>query len=299
MNEANKVNDEKIKELETNKDNELLKNIEEKDNEILKLKNELQELAEKIKSKNEEVLMLQNQTQELNEEMEKLRNSMEESQRDLESLRKVAANETIKKTEEITSLKSDLDKIKEEISQKNRQLEFNAKTLMENENKLKTFELQTLENMKLKKTWEESLKKIPISKKISDGGIQYSMFEQGNKMLFMPHSPGIYVALLLTEISGDKKHSSKSSANVVKNKINNYVFLDLKSLPSKLQKILMNFSMLVIGISKEISECSATEGNMYKLEKGQKYYQCTLEKLENIVGFEADEPLLTNYEFLH
>ncbi len=57
--------------------------------------------------------------------------------------------------------------------------------------------------------------------------------------------------------------------------------------------------MLVIGVVKEATCCTATDDqNPFKLAKNQKYYLCTLQRLENIVGFEGDQPVLTNYEFL-
>ncbi len=83
-------------------------------------------------------------------------------------------------------------------------------------------------------------------------GITYTILEKGCKMLFMPHSPGIYVALMLNDLceedskDRDRKQMTgkKPSLNVVKKKLNNYIFLDLQSLPEKLQTILVYEIML-------------------------------------------------------
>ncbi len=97
-------------------------------------------------------------------------------------------------------------------------------------------------------------------RKSTGEGITYSVLEKGNRMLFMPHSPGVYVALMLADITGaedskdkdksgdkdkdkdkDKKQMTgkKATANVTKKKMNNYVFLDIQSLAKNLQTILM------------------------------------------------------------
>jgi hypothetical protein len=57
--------------------------------------------------------------------------------------------------------------------------------------------------------------------------------------------------------------------------------------------------MLVVGVVKEITTQVATpEHNPYNLAPSQRYVQCSLQRLENIVGFEGDEAVLTNYEFV-
>eukprot|EP00826_Nyctotherus_ovalis_P011578 TRINITY_DN13012_c0_g1_i2.p1 TRINITY_DN13012_c0_g1~~TRINITY_DN13012_c0_g1_i2.p1 ORF type:complete len:1037 (+),score=385.16 TRINITY_DN13012_c0_g1_i2:1722-4832(+) len=227
--------------------------------------------------------------------IENLKSSNEKYKIELESAYKIEA----KSSETISSLKTKLEKVKGEITEKDKIIETNIRDLSITKSRLESFGKRIAENEKLKNLWEESMRNASTANKFSSGGIHYSMLEKGGKMLFMPHSPGIYVALLLAELSGDEDKGAtagkKSGMGVVKKKMSSYVFLDLQSLPDKLQKILMNFSMLVIGIVKEVVQLKAGEENCYKLEKGQKFYKCTLQRLENIVGFEADEPLLTNY----
>lgn len=56
--------------------------------------------------------------------------------------------------------------------------------------------------------------------------------------------------------------------------------------------------MLLIGIINEVTPHIATdEKNIYRLPKNQKYYLCSLQRINNIVGFENEDALLTNYEF--
>ena len=305
------LNDMKIKasELELNIQNKS-KEIKELVNENTKLKNSITEVVnankeevEKLKkdhkseykAKEEEMAKLK---AELNGEIECLKKVERESRGKIELLQQTT-NEATKKDEEIIILKIDLEKANEQLAIKEEQLKSNKKTIQEANRQLESFKEQINEYHKLKQTWESSLRQLNTSKKINAETIHYSVFEKGNRMLFMPHSPGIYVALLLTEITGEEKKGTKSSLSVIKTKINNYVFLDLQSLPMKLQKILMNFSMLVIGVVKDISQHIAEENNAYKLEKGQNYYQCTMQRMENIVGFEAEEPLLTNYQLIN
>jgi hypothetical protein len=86
-----------------------------------------------------------------------------------------------------------------------------------------------------------------------------------NRFLFMPHSPGVYLALLLKDAKDieeeayqsldliDKQSSAESlaisesqsnkskSKPVSRNFINNYLFLDLSSLSKSFQTILNSF----------------------------------------------------------
>lgn len=253
-------------------------------------------LHKKLAEKEAEIVKIQQELQKYTTLVDSLQKQEEQYKHNIETLKTAAETEKQQTGQEINALRVSLQKAKDVASEKEKILEINAKTLLETRTKLESCE-------KIKESLEESMRtaNATISKKYASEGIHYGLLEKGNKMLFMPHSPGIYVALLLSELNGeeDKKQatSKKSGANVVKKKMSSYVFLDLGSLPEKLRTILTTFSMLVIGIIKEVNSYNASEENPYNLEKGQKYYQCSLQRLENIVGFEADEPLLTNYEF--
>jgi len=307
--QAKEVELDKLKAKEAGTQSQLLS----KDQDLLEVRKSLEEKQRKIDKLNECNKELNKKLTDMNNEVkEKIQanakdkeNCLSEEQGNIKDMTELIekykselefAHETeAKNNEAISLLKTKLEKVQEEIAAKDKIIEVNIKDLSITKSRLESFEKQIEENQKFKNLWEESTRN-----KFSSGGIHYSILEKGGKMLFMPHSPGIYVALLLTEPSGDesKTQTTGNKSGVVKKKLASYVFLDLHSLPDKLQKILMNFSMLVIGIVKDTVQLKATEDNSYKLPKGQVFYQCTLQSLENIVGFETDEPLLTNYEFM-
>ena len=55
--------------------------------------------------------------------------------------------------------------------------------------------------------------------------------------------------------------------------------------------------MLVIAKISSIKQAKATEDcNPYDLEVGTLFYQCQINKIENIVGFEGDAYGFTNYQ---
>ena len=69
-------------------------------------------------------------------------------------------------------------------------------------------------------------------------------FGEGLRVLFMPHSPGIYAALVLkeygetTEAVMSQSQMRKHSSGVSKKTIKNNLFLNLASLSKNLQTIL-------------------------------------------------------------
>jgi len=78
--------------------------------------------------------------------------------------------------------------------------------------------------------------------------------------------------------------------------IKNNLFLDVESLSKNLQIILNNYQMIVIARVKGISKHKATESyNPFGLENAETFFQCQIEKLEHIVGFESDEFSFTDY----
>jgi hypothetical protein len=55
--------------------------------------------------------------------------------------------------------------------------------------------------------------------------------------------------------------------------------------------------MLVIAKVSSIKTLQATkEANPYDLEHGTLYFQCQVQQVENIVGFEGDQYGFTNYQ---
>ena len=144
-----------------------------------------------------------------------------------------------------------------------------------------------------------------------------------NRLLFMPHSPGVYIALVLKdgdemeqdqliqseEAKEDLKQSvlishrsqislGEGTQNQPKHQtIQNYLFLDVTSLSKSFQTILSKFMMIVIARVSSICKAVASEqANPYGLPKGTVYYQCQISKIENIVGFEGDNYGITNYQ---
>ena len=136
-----------------------------------------------------------------------------------------------------------------------------------------------------------------------------------NRLLFMPHSPGIYMALVLKdaaalerdqEDSGIELQSQLSSyvslsedilSQPKHQYIQNHLFLDLSSLSKSFQTILQKFMMLVIARIESVERVQATkQANPYGLELGTVFYQCKIKKIENIVGFEGDDFAITNYQ---
>lgn len=146
------------------------------------------------------------------------------------------------------------------------------------------------------------------------------------RLLFIPHSPGIYIALLLKdaqqidrELDDDqdatmsnisamllKKQDSmkllledetSTGAPVQKLHTENLLFLDLRSLSKSFQTILTQTQMLVIARVQTIERCYATEQeNPYDLPPNTVYFQCQIHHIENIVGFESEDFGFTNYQ---
>lgn len=55
--------------------------------------------------------------------------------------------------------------------------------------------------------------------------------------------------------------------------------------------------MLVIArVSQIFKQVACQESNPYQLEEGTQFFQCQIENIENIVGFEGERFGFTNYQ---
>ena len=102
---------------------------------------------------------------------------------------------------------------------------------------------------------------IPLLSSFGDDGlsdelVNTSKFDIGQRVLFLPYEPGIYVALilppldleaLLSDTQSVSSLSSNTKVSLARSKTDATVFLDLASLPTKIQLILTKFEMIVIG----------------------------------------------------
>ena len=109
-----------------------------------------------------------------------------------------------------------------------------------------------------------------------------------------------HVSQALSQVTAQDSQGSQQKPTpppVEKVLIQNHLFLDLSSLSKSLQMILSTYQMLVIAKIKRVEKHVATDkDNPYQLKVGQVFYQCQIEHIEHIVGFEEDEGYgFTNY----
>lgn len=121
-----------------------------------------------------------------------------------------------------------------------------------------------------------------VPRAVKEGRIGFRQAARaGERLLFVPHSPGVYLALILNATDdGEEK------AGVRKTVIRSTVMLDMEKMPDRLRRILLSYSMLVIGVAKRIYG-----------RNGCGHLVCELERVEHIVRFEGEDYSLTDYEF--
>lgn len=99
---------------------------------------------------------------------------------------------------------------------------------------------------------EEELK----SAERSDDQCSITACQVGLRVIFLPYEPGIYVGLVLPEFDPEQMLSdtqsvsslaSNAGVKLMRQKTDVRTFLDLASLPAKIQLILSKFEMIVIG----------------------------------------------------
>ena len=201
--------------------------------------------------------------------------------------------------------------------------------------------------------WESALVKLLMSakkdtinfKSVNFNGLgMVTGIASDNRLLFMPHSDGIYIALVLkeasnlereqeeqlemmshissstnaagdetqggstspmalqTQLSGDGSSDSTTTTSkprppVQRLYIENHLFLDLSSLSKSFQTILTTYQMLVVArVGQVFKQVACAESNPYGLEDGTIFFQCQIENIENIVGFEDERFGFTNYQ---
>ena len=71
--------------------------------------------------------------------------------------------------------------------------------------------------------------------------------------------------------------------------------LDLNSIETKLSKIIVDNSLIVIGKISKLTEIEQTQNKMYNLPEGKNFILATLGKVDYVIGFPENELMFNNY----
>ena len=121
--------------------------------------------------------------------------------------------------------------------------------------------------------------------------IYYKKIEKGLRCIFVPFYENIFVCINLSENMLEEKEGEISN-------ITNYdckYILDLNSIETKLSKIIIDNSLIVIGKISKLTEIDQSQNKMYNLPEGKDFTLATLGKVDYVIGFPENELMFNNY----
>ena len=121
--------------------------------------------------------------------------------------------------------------------------------------------------------------------------IYYKKIEKGLRCIFVPFYENIFVCINLSENMLEEKEGEISN-------ITNYdckYILDLNSIETKLSKIIIDNSLIVIGKISKLTEIDQSQNKMYNLPEGKDFILATLGKVDYVIGFPENELMFNNY----
>ena len=121
--------------------------------------------------------------------------------------------------------------------------------------------------------------------------IYYKKIEKGLRCIFVPFYENIFVCINLSENMMEEKEGDISN-------ITNYdckYILDLNSIETKLSKLIVDNSLIVIGKISKLTEIEQSQNKMFNLPEGKNFILVTLGKVDYVIGFPENELMFNNY----
>ena len=153
-----------------------------------------------------------------------------------------------------------------------------------------------LQNIKKQYNEEISIYKKKLNEINIDNFIQYKNLSKGKRCIFVPQSEGIYACINLSEdlFPNDQKRKDKFFKC-------NYL-LDMSSFDEDMKKLIVENSLIVIGVIGEYTEYN-TKKNNNPLNLPESnfnnnssiYRMITLKEVNYIIGFPGEELIFRNY----
>ncbi|CDW86141.1 UNKNOWN [Stylonychia lemnae] len=267
---------------------------------------DLTEVTSVLAKRDKEIQQQKQEMEKLRQEIKRLNDQLNQSQQSQQQ-QIALSNETANSQNEIEKMKDHIKNLETHYQKQTMRTKDSESTLQ----RIKEFTCMSF-NIMNNESWENNLTKLIYAN--SQESINFMTAMEGVRVLFMPHSPGVYIALVLKnfqdiiqdQVLKEKDMNSLMEQSSIKNSqhvpqvkrlnIKNNLFLDIESMSKNLQTILNNYQMIVIAKIKGVSQHKTTESyNPYGLEGQETFFQCQIEKLEHIVGFESDDYSFTDY----
>lgn len=310
--EFGKLNN-KIKEykLTINDNNEKINNYE-KANKELKSKEVLLKIQlEKIRQKNEK---LSENNNELNKELKQKYQDNSDLTKLLEQSKKEQV-ESIKKMDlahqaDIDCLKIKLKELSENIKEKENedskkyQQYINMKEQFSQLLKEKEMHLHQIKELsfdireknkkidELLQTKDSTIRDLNLSLQDDEDILFYKKIDKGLRCIFVPFYENIFVCINLS-----KNLEKGKGENDIYN-LSNYeckYILDLNSFDKELSKMIVDYSLIVIGKISKLTELEQSKNKFLNLPEDKQFFLVTLGKVDYVIGFPENELMFNNY----
>mgnify|MGYP003571284282 CR=1 FL=1 len=304
----NKIKDYK---LTINDNNEKINNYEKINKELKSKEVLLKTQLEKIIQKNEK---LSDNNIELTKELRQKYQDNSDLAKLLEQSKKEQV-ESIKKLDlahqaDIDCLKIKLKELSENIKEKENedskkyQQYINMKEKFSHLLKEKEMHLQQIKELSLDireknkkidellQTQESTNTDLNLSLQNDDDIIFYKKIDKGLRCIFVPFYENIFVCINLSQ----NLERGKGENDIYN--LSNYeckYILDLNSFNKELSKMIVDYSLIVIGKISKLTELEQSKNKFLNLPENKQYILVTLGKIDYVIGFPENELMFNNY----
>ena len=313
----NKIKDYKIT---INNNNEKINNFEKLNNQLksneLFLKRELQISIQKNEKLSDNNIELTNELRQKHKDNTNLAKLLELSKKEhVESIKMLNSNidglnvklyelrEKIKEKENEDSKKyQQYIEMKEQYSNLIQEKEFYIQQIKELSMELKDKNKKIEELLLIQETINQSLSSkntkfntndLTLSMPIDEDIIYYKKIDKGLRCIFVPFSDNIFVCINLSEHLTERREENNELCPQ-----SNYdckYILDLNSFNQELSKIIVDNSLIVIGIISKLTELEQSKNKFLNLPENKQFVLATLGKVDYVIGFPENEMMFNNY----
>ena len=313
----NKIKDYKIT---INNNDEKINNFEKLNNQLksneLFLKRELQISIQKNEKLSDNNIELTNELRQKHKDNTNLAKLLEQSKKEhVESIKMLNSNidglnvklyelrEKIKEKENEDSKKyQQYIDMKEQYSNLIQEKEFYIQQIKELSMELKDKNKKIEELLLIQESINQSLSSkntkfntndLTLSMPIDEDIIYYKKIEKGLRCIFVPFSENMFVCINLSEHLAEGREENNDLCPQ-SNYYCKYI-LDLNSFNQELSKIIVDNSLIVIGIISKLTELEQSKNKFFNLPENKQFVLATLGKVDYVIGFPENEMMFNNY----
>ena len=144
----------------------------------------------------------------------------------------------------------------------------------------------------LLQTKDSTIRDLNLSLQDDEDILFYKKIDKGLRCIFVPFYENIFVCINLS-----KNLEKGKGENDIYN-LSNYeckYILDLNSFDKELSKMIVDYSLIVIGKISKLTELEQSKNKFLNLPEDKQFFLVTLGKVDYVIGFPENELMFNNY----